>query len=59
MEEADSMEGKLPSDKDASIDPRASSTSGNDMMDETEDELDMDCSDGGMDRSDVRDGSEG
>jgi hypothetical protein len=42
----ESMEGRLPSDNDASIDPSASSTSGKDMIDETEDELDIDCSEG-------------
>jgi hypothetical protein len=55
----DSIEGKFPSDKEASIDPNASSTSGKDMMDEIEDELDMLCSDGWMDCSDDSEGKEG
>jgi hypothetical protein len=58
-EEDDSMDGKLPSDNDASIEPNASSTSGNDMMDDTDDELDMLCSEGRIDLSDDKEGSEG
>jgi len=58
-EEDDSIEGRFPSDNEASIDPSASSTSGKDMMDETEDELDIDCSDGGIDPSDDKEGRDG
>lgn len=55
----DSIDGKLPSDKEANIEPNASSTSGKDMMEETDEELDMLCSDGWIDRSDDREGREG
>ena len=58
-EDDDSIEGKFPSDKEASIEPNASSTSGKDMMEEMEDELDMLCSDGWIDCSEDREGREG
>jgi hypothetical protein len=46
MDEDESMLGRLPSEREASIDPKASSTSGNDMIDETEDDVDKDCPEG-------------
>jgi hypothetical protein len=59
MDDEESIVGRLPSESEASMDPRASSTSGKDMIDDTEDDVDMDCSEGGIDLCDDREGRDG